>query len=468
MAQPFDDQSPPVSGGHDDGSVTVAQLLARMSGQTPENTGYSGETRSARRARQAVYEESAGSAAAGDNGAVMPPRRAQPQRFDHSTARPSMSTGSSRQTAGRSSGGNTSSRHSSSDYGVTDYRQSADYRSRAGAYSQPLDTVSAVDLAAADELMSWPDVSNMSSGTRGDRTGRETLGSPGTWARDSIDEAADAASQVTSSRPRRSWILNDDDTQGFDRPMHEDPPASNVDQQYFITAGMDSLGPVAAEELEREIEESRRRYSRAASEHAPSERSTEWDLDDEWEARMSASRRSAEQSEPTAEQQSHGTVDHASHSGRAERVSHAGHASHADGRRASRVDRSGTTATQPAAASAQGTVRQQGAKNRLRAVFHNLTKRDVDKEQITPADRILQIGQVVITAVAGGFLFWLFGILWGRPSLHILTFGLALAVQVVMVVAARLLRRREEFWVLIFTWAVAFFVTIGPIALVPR
>ncbi|WQD12771.1 MAG: hypothetical protein U1U88_000876 [Lawsonella clevelandensis] len=68
----------------------------------------------------------------------------------------------------------------------------------------------------------------------------------------------------------------------------------------------------------------------------------------------------------------------------------------------------------------------------------------------------------------GGFLFWLFGILWGRPSLHILTFGLALAVQVVMVVAARLLRRREEFWVLIFTWAVAFFVTIGPIALVPR
>ena len=80
----------------------------------------------------------------------------------------------------------------------------------------------------------------------------------------------------------------------------------------------------------------------------------------------------------------------------------------------------------------------------------------------------LQIGQVVITAVAGGFLFWLFGILWGRPSLHILTFGLALAVQVVMVVAARLLRRREEFWVLIFTWAVAFFVTIGPIALVPR
>ncbi|WQD12773.1 MAG: hypothetical protein U1U88_000878 [Lawsonella clevelandensis] len=109
MAQPFDDQSPPVSGGHDDGSVTVAQLLARMSGQTPENTGYSGETRSARRARQAVYEESAGSAAAGDNGAVMPPRRAQPQRFDHSTARPSMSTGSSRQTAGRSSGGNTSS-----------------------------------------------------------------------------------------------------------------------------------------------------------------------------------------------------------------------------------------------------------------------------------------------------------------------------------------------------------------------
>ena len=183
---------------------------------------------------------------------------------------------------------------------------------------------------------------------------------------------------------------------------------------------------------------------------------------------MSASRRSAEQSEPTAEQQSHGTVDHASHSGRAERESHAGHASHADGRRASRVDRSGTTATQPAAASAQGTVRQQGAKNRLRAVFHNLTKRDVDKEQITPADRILQIGQVVITAVAGGFLFWLFGILWGRPSLHILTFGLALAVQVVMVVAARLLRRREEFWVLIFTWAVAFFVTIGPIALVPR
>lgn len=483
MAQSFDDQSPPASGGHDDGSVTVAELLERMSRQAPETSGYTGETWSARRARQATLEEPVSTAATGDAGAVMPPRRAQPQRVDPSPSRTSMSTGSSRSAAGRNFGGNNSSRHGSTDYGVTDYRQSADYRSRAGVYSQPLDTVSAADLAAADELMSWPDVSHMPRGTRGDSIGRETVGSPGGRVSEPCEETTGTMPLTASSRPRRSWILNDDDTQGFDRPTLEDPPASNVEQQYFITAGMDSLGPAAAEELEREIEESRRRYSRTAAEPAPTEHSTEWNLDDEWEARMSASHHSVERPTTAEHQQLHGTVDHASHFGWADRVSRTGHAndaghvgdaghtdraSHAGGRRVSRADRSGTTVNQPAAASAQGTVRQQGAKNRLRAAFHNLTKRDVDKEQITPADRILQIGQVVITAVAGGFLFWLFGILWGRPSLHILTFGLALAVQVVMVVAARLLRRREEFWVLIFTWAVAFFVTIGPIALVPR
>ena len=82
MAQSFDDQSPPASGGHDDGSVTVAELLERMSRQAPETSGYTGETRSARRARQATLEEPVSTAATGDAGTVMPPRRAQPQRVD--------------------------------------------------------------------------------------------------------------------------------------------------------------------------------------------------------------------------------------------------------------------------------------------------------------------------------------------------------------------------------------------------
>lgn len=453
MAQPLDDQFPPVSGGHDDGSVTVAELLARMSHDTPGNTRYSGETRAARRARQAAYEENSGTVAPQDVATVMPPRRAQPQRVDRVSPRPEASTPPPRAAASRHAASTTPSCQNNSDNRVTDYSQSADYRARAGAYSQPLDTVSAADLAAAEELMAWPDLPAQPTDTREDNAETTPQAAAG-WTHQPSHPSAGAPSPTTPARPRRSWILNDDDTQDFARPTLAEPPASNVQSagdvqsagnaqaatiaqsagkaqptssaaptkatqpEYFITAGMDSLGPVAADELEREIEESRRRYAHAVATPSSARPASARSEATSPEATSPAP---ARPEEPTAE-----------------------------------------------TSSSHDATQQHKPQSRIRAAFHNLTKRDADKEQITPADRILQVGQIIITAVAGGLLFWLFGILWGRPSLHILTFGLALAVQVVMVVAARLLRRREEFWVLIFTWAVAFFVTIGPIALVPH
>ena len=204
--------------------------------------------------------------------------------------------------------------------------------------------------------------------------------------------AAEGAAAGSQSRPVE--VVSAADVAAAAKLMEYPTPAASTDsgasvsggqQQYFITAGMDSLGPVAAEELEREIAASRQHYMQAAA--AP----------------------------------------------------------------------------------------RQTLKNRIRTVFHTLTKRDEsddtrtgEERKHTVAEHILTLVQVLITVLAGALLFWVFGMLWGRPSLHLLTCGLALAVQVVMVVAARLLRRGEEFWVLIFTWVVAFFVTIGPIVLVPR
>lgn len=93
--------------------------------------------------------------------------------------------------------------------------------------------------------------------------------------------------------------------------------------------------------------------------------------------------------------------------------------------------------------------------------------RDTSDENLAATTRVLQLAQIVITAVVGGLLFWGFGVLWSKPGLGMVTFALALIVQVAMVVVARVLRRREEFWVLILTFIVAFFVTVGPLIITP-
>lgn len=93
--------------------------------------------------------------------------------------------------------------------------------------------------------------------------------------------------------------------------------------------------------------------------------------------------------------------------------------------------------------------------------------RDTTDESLAATTRVLQVAQVVITAVVGGLLFWGFGVLWSKPGLGAVTFALALVVQIAMVVVARILRRREEFWVLILTFIVAFFVTVGPLIITP-
>jgi len=110
------------------------------------------------------------------------------------------------------------------------------------------------------------------------------------------------------------------------------------------------------------------------------------------------------------------------------------------------------------------------AGSRGKQFFERIKKalgRDTSEENLAATTRILQLAQIVITAVVGGLLFWGFGVLWSKPGLGMITFGLALVVQVTMVVIARALRRREEFWVLILTFIVAFFVTVGPLILTP-
>lgn len=117
---------------------------------------------------------------------------------------------------------------------------------------------------------------------------------------------------------------------------------------------------------------------------------------------------------------------------------------------------------------AADTSEDAGAGHKVRQFFqrvrHSLT-RDTSDENLAMATRVLQVAQVAITAVVGGLLFWGFGILWSKPGLGAVTFVLALLVQIIMVVVARVLRRKEEFWVLILTFVVAFFVTVGPLIL---
>lgn len=92
----------------------------------------------------------------------------------------------------------------------------------------------------------------------------------------------------------------------------------------------------------------------------------------------------------------------------------------------------------------------------------SLTRTDED-EEFTKVTLVLQIVQIIVTALGGALLFWGFGVLWSKPGLSIVTFCVAMVVQVAFVAIVRVLRRKEEFWILLLAWAVAFFVTVGPL-----